>query len=97
MRASLPVTSLRLCGLTLMLLGGSSAWAKDDLRPAQARFTKPEQVREWQQFCRKTSDFDLRVGPDALNNYLVSLGKEGWEMVLLDTQVGIVCFKRPAS
>ncbi|AFE07046.1 hypothetical protein COCOR_06661 [Corallococcus coralloides DSM 2259] len=86
-----------LCGLTMMLLGGSSAWAKDDLRPAHQRFTKPEQVREWQQFCRKTSDFDLKAGPDTLNSYLVSLGKEGWELVLVDTQVGMVCFKRPAS
>ncbi|MBN8465490.1 hypothetical protein JYJ95_03150 [Corallococcus exiguus] len=88
---------MRALGLTLTFLGGTSAWAKDDLRPAHQRFTKPEQVREWQQFCRKTSDFDLKAGPDALNTYLVSLGKEGWELVLMDTQVGMVCFKRPAS
>lgn len=97
MRASLAVSALRFCCLTMMLLGGPSARAKDDLRPVHQRFTRPAQVREWQQFCRTTSDFDPRFSTDALNTYLISLGKEGWELVLLDTHVGLVCFKRPAS
>ncbi|GMU06473.1 hypothetical protein [Corallococcus caeni] len=82
---------------TLTFLGGTSAGSEDDLPPMHQRFTKPKRVREWQQFCRKSDDFNPLFGVDALNTYLVSMGKEGWELVLMDAQFGMVCFKRPAS
>ncbi|AKF85303.1 hypothetical protein MFUL124B02_11140 [Myxococcus fulvus 124B02] len=87
MRSFLTASRLALF-VAVTFLGGPAVWAKDDVRPVHQRFTKPAEVREWQQFCRKTGDFNLRMGLDTLNNHIISMGKEGWELV---------CFKRPAS